>query len=402
MKSLIIASIEAFEVTVPIEAPIRHSYGVHEAFTRTIVLVRTADGLTGLAETAAGAQEVERMAAVAVGLSALETGAIRMRITERFYWSKNPLVAAAIEMACIDIVGKALGVPAHEVLGGRLRDHIDLAAYCFFRYASDTHPAVTTPDEMAAHAKDLVERYGFGTVKLKAGVLEPAAEVAALRAIREALPDVRLRIDPNAAWTPATAVALLPALEEIGLEYFEDPVAGQPGMAAVRSKTAIPLSTNMCVVDFEDLPGALAQGSVDIVLSDPWYWGGPLETKSLGAMCQMHGLGLGMHSGIELGIGMAVMAHTGVTVPQLTLAVDAHHHHLVDDVIAGPRLLPAGDGRLAPPAGPGWGVELDDEKVARYRELHASGRYANLYVDGDSGFGADRFRPDWVPVMPAW
>lgn len=402
MDKLTIGRVEAFEVTVPIEAPIRHSYGVHEAFTRTIVRVSTTDGLVGLAETAASAEEVTRAGAVVVGLSALETGRVRMRITERFYWSDNPLVASALEMACIDIIGKALGVPASQVLGGAVRESIDLAAYCFYRYASDGHPAVTTPDEMAQHARDLVERYGFGTVKLKAGVQEPSVEIETLRAIRDLLPDIRLRIDPNAAWTPTTAMGLLPALTEIGLEYLEDPVAGQAGMAEVRSKTAIPLSTNMCVVDFKDIPGALALGSVDVILSDPWYWGGPLQTRTLADLCGVHGLGIGMHSGIELGIGMAVMAHTGVTIPQLTLAVDAHHHHLVDDIIVGQRLLPAGDGRLAPPDGPGWGVELDEDKVQQYRELHDSGRYTNLYVSGDSGMGADRFRPDWSPVMPAW
>lgn len=138
------------------------------------------------------------------------------------------------------------------------------------------------------------------------------------------------------------------------------------------------------------------------MLSDPWYWGGPTRTQVLGEMAHVLGLGLGMHSGIELGIGMAVMAHTGVTIPNLTLAVDAHYHHMVDDVIVGPRLVPAGDGRVRPPAGPGWGVELDREKVGRYRELHASGRYANLYVGGTSGHGPDSRRPDWRPVMPAW
>ncbi|WP_269939921.1 enolase C-terminal domain-like protein [Arthrobacter sp. HY1533] len=402
MKKLVIERVEAFEVTLPIEAPIRHSYGVHEAFTRTIVKVHTSDGLVGLAETAASAEEVERSGAVILGLSALETGVIRMRITERFYWSKNPLVAAALEMACVDIVGKALDVPAHQVLGGAVRDHIDLAAYCFYRYESATHAAVTTPDDMARHAADLVQRYGFGTVKLKAGVFEPAVEIETLRAIRDLLPGVKLRIDPNAAWAPATAMGLLGPLAEIGLEYLEDPVAGQAGMAEVRSKTSIPLSTNMCVVNFEDIPGAMALGSVDVILSDPWYWGGPLQTKTLADICKVQGIGMGMHSGIELGIGMAVMAHTGVTIPQLTLAVDAHHHHLTDDVIAGPRLLPAGDGRLAPPPGPGWGVELDEEKVGQYRELHDSGQFANLYVAGDSGNGADRFRPGWNPVMPSW
>jgi glucarate dehydratase len=375
---------------------------VHEAFTRTIVKVHTTDGLVGLAETAASAEEMMRAGAVVIGLSALETGRVRMRVTERFYWSDNPLVASALEMACVDIIGKALGVPAHYVLGGAVRESIDLAAYCFYRYGSDELPAVTTPDEMAQHARNLVERYGFATVKLKGGVQEPQIEIETLRAIRDMLPGIKLRIDPNAAWTPATAMGLLPALTDIGLEYLEDPVAGQSGMAEVRSKTSLPLSTNMCVVDFPDIPGALALGSVDVILSDPWYWGGPLRTKTLAELCSVHGLGMGMHSGIELGIGMAIMAHTGVTIPQLTLAVDAHHHHLVDDVIVGERLLPAGDGRLAPPAGPGWGVELDEDKVQQYRELHASGRYTNLYVAGDSGLGADRFRPEWAPVMPAW
>jgi glucarate dehydratase len=402
VEKLQIERIEAFEVTLPIEAPIRHSYGIHEAFTRTIVKVHTADGLVGLAETAASAEEVTHTGAVVVGLSALETGRIRMRIAERFYWSNNPLVSAAIEMACIDIIGKALDVPAYEVLGGAVRDHIDLAAYCFYRYASPTHQAVTTPDEMASYAYDLVQKYGFGTVKLKAGVQEPAIELETLRAIRDLLPHVKLRIDPNAAWTPVTAMGLLGPLAEIGLEYLEDPVAGQAGMAAIRRNTDIPLSTNMCVVDFDDLPGALALGSVDVILSDPWYWGGPLPTKTLADFCKLHGVGVGMHSGIELGIGMAAMAHTGVTIPQLTLAVDAHYHHLVDDVITGPRLLPSGDGRLAPPSGAGWGVELDEQKVAEYRELHDSGRFQNLYVAGDSGNGADRFRPSWSPVMPAW
>ncbi len=402
MENLTIGRIEAFEVTVPIQAPLRHSYGVHEAFTRTIVKVHAGDGLVGLAETAASAQEVEQVASVVLGMNALETERIRMRITQRFYWSKNPLIASAVEMACLDVVGKAFGVPAHQLLGGALRQDIGLAAYCFYRYESDTEPAITTPEEMAVHATKLVGQYGFDTVKLKAGVQEPAVELQTLRAIREALPTIKLRVDPNAAWTPATAISLLPALEEVSLEYLEDPVAGQAGMARVRSKTSVPLSTNMCVIDFDDLPAALALGSVDVVLSDPWYWGGPSRTKLLADMCAVHGLGVGMHSGIELGIGMAIMAHTGVTIPNLTLSVDAHHHHLTDDIIAGERLLPGGDGRLRPPAGDGWGVALDDDKVAQYRELHASGRFANLYVAGDSGSGPDRLRPSWSPVMPAW
>ena len=400
-RDLEIERVEAFEVTIPIEASIRHSYGVHEAFTRTVVKVFLRGGAVGLGETASSAAEVEQVGRVVVGLNALELGVVKMRIAHRFYWSKNPLVGAAIEMACIDAVAKTFGVPAAQLLGGAQRPDVALAAYCFFRYESDTSPAVGTPDEMAAHALDLVERYGFGTVKLKAGVEEPAVEVEALRAIRDALPDALLRIDPNAAWTPSTAMSLIPALEEIGLEYLEDPVAGQEGMGRIASHTSIPLATNMCVIRFEDLSGALALNSVDVVLSEPWYWGGPQATRTLAEFCGVHGLGMGMHSGIELGIGMAAMLHTAVTIPNLTLAMDAHYHHLVDDVIVGDRLVPT-NGRLAPPEGAGWGVELDEDRVAEYRAVHDSGRFSNLYVTGDSGLGADRFRPDWAPVMPAW
>lgn len=396
-----IVAVEAFEVTLPIEAPLRHSYGIHEAFTRTIIKVHTASGVVGLGETAESSQEVRMISESVIGLSALQHEIIQMRITQKFYWKTYALVAAGIQMACIDAVGRFYDVPAHDVLGGRLRDSVSMAAYCFYRYGSDTADEVRTPEQMAAHAVDLCDRYGYSTVKLKAGVLDPEIEVESLRAIRASRPGVRLRIDPNAAWTVATAISLLGALEEIGLEYLEDPVAGVEGMGRVRSRTSLPLSTNMCVTSFSDLPGALAHDSIDVVLSDPWYWGGPLQTKALAGFASVHGLGMGMHSGIELGIGMAVMAHTGVTIPELTLAVDAHYHHLVDDVIEGERLLPV-NGTLTPPAGAGWGVSLDEDKVARYRELHASGTFANIYVAGDSGGGPDRFRPDWAPVMPAW
>lgn len=397
-----ITDVEAFEVTIPIEAPLRHSYGVHEAFTRTVVVLHDAEGRTGLAETAASSAAVQAAARHVVGLSPFALGVLRSRLSQQFYWSSNPLVTAAFEMAAIDLQGHILDLPAHVVLGGALRREVSLAAYCFFRYESPTAPGVATPAEMTAHAVELCARYGFQTVKLKAGTLDPDIEVDALAGIRAALPEARLRIDPNAAWTPATAMRLLPALEEIGLEYLEDPAPLQSGMAQVRSRTPLPLATNMVVTDFPDLAGALALQCVDVVLSDPWYWGGPTRTQLLADMCSVTGIGVGMHSGIELGIGMATMLHTAVTIPNLTLAIDAHYHHLTDDIIQGPRLLPAGDGVLAPPDGPGWGVRLDADKVAHYREVHESGQYANLYVAGDSGSGADARRPEWFPVMPAW
>ena len=157
----------------------------------------------------------------------------------------------------------------------------------------------------------------------------------------------------------------------------------------------------MVVTTFDDLTPAHDMNAVDVVLSDPWYWGGPTQVQTLAAACHVLGFGLGMHSGIELGPGMAMMAHLGVTLPNLRFAVDAHYHHLLDDVVVGERLLPRdGSGAIVPPEGPGWGVELDMDKVGRYREAHAKSAAENLYVSGSGD--PDPQRPGWRPVMPAW
>lgn len=398
-----ISRIEAIEVTVPVEAPLRFAYGVHVAVTRTIVRLHTDDGLVGLGETAASAEQVRTLGAPVVGQNPFDLDVIRNIISNRFYWSRDPLVASGLEMACLDLMGKATGHPAYRLLGGRLRPHVNMAAYCFYRYASEAgdFPAVTTPDEMAEHAADLCGRYGFRTVKLKGGVLPAEHEVRTMETMRARLgPDIRLRLDPQSAWTVETAILMAPRLEQVGLEYYEDPVAGTVNMATVRSRTRLALSTNMCVTSFAELGPAVRAGAIDVVLTDPWYWGGPTQVKALDLVARTMGIGLSMHSGIELGIGMAVMAHTGVTMFGLTAAVDAHYHHLRDDVIKGPMLLPQ-DGVLAPPEGPGWGVELDDEKVGRYAELHRSGIYRNVYVEANT-VGPDPNRPGWFPIIPGW
>jgi glucarate dehydratase len=398
-----ITRIETIEVTVPIEAPLRFAYGVHIAFTRTIIKMHTDNGLVGLGETAASAAQVQALGAPVIGQNPFDLEVIRNIISNRFYWSRDPLVAAGLEMACMDLMGKAAGVPAYRLMGGAVRPHINMAAYCFYRYPSEdgAWPAVTTPEEMGAHAKALCDRFGFRTVKLKGGVLPAEEEVAGMEAIRAAVgPDIRLRLDPQSAWTVETAIAMAPRLEKVGLEYYEDPVAGQANMATVRGRTSLAMSTNMCVTGFEELGPAAQIRAIDVVLTDPWYWGGPTQVKALDTVARTMGIGLSMHSGIELGIGMAVMAHTGVTMPGLTAAVDAHYHHLRGDIIKGAMLLPK-NGVLTPPEGPGWGVELDDDKIGEYAEVHASGIYRNVYVEANTT-GPDPNRPGWFPIIPGW
>src|SRR5439155_25505831 len=126
--------------------------------------------------------------------------------------------------------------------------------------------------------------------------------VATMVALRQAQPHAKLRLDPNAAWTVPQSLWAGRRLEELDLEYLEDPCDGLQGMAQVRQRLRIPLCTNMCVVRPEDFPPAVRLGAVDVIHGDVHMWGGGLATKRLGALCDTFGLGMNLHSGGELGI----------------------------------------------------------------------------------------------------
>src|SRR5690606_24135338 len=131
---------------------------------------------------------------------------------ESLYWKIcNPTASlynnrtqlhAALEFACIDIIGKKLGIRACDLLGGALREEIPFASYLFFRYRDQVSGAggEETAEEMVSHARDLVNKHGFTSHKLKAGVFHPDYEIEVFRALSEAFPTHRVRIDPNAAW----------------------------------------------------------------------------------------------------------------------------------------------------------------------------------------------------------
>ena len=132
----------------------------------------------------------------------------------------------------------------------------------------------------------------FTPIKLKGGVFEPDAEVAAMHALHEAFgPEVPLRHDPNAIWSVETAIRAGKRMERV-LEYFEDPARGQANMAQVAQALDIPLATNMCTTSFADLPGSLRLGSEAIILSDHHSWGGLRNSVALARMCQTFGRGL--------------------------------------------------------------------------------------------------------------
>jgi len=395
-----IADIRATPVTVPLEAPLRHANGCHWGrFVRTIVEVETDDGLVGLGEMGGGG---ESATAAFHALKPYLLGRDPGRLEEMRFLIANPTASlynnrtqlvAALEFACLDLLGQRWGVPVSEILGGRLRDRVPFASYLFFRYPHPKSLAgeVRTADQLVAHALALKKAHGFTTHKLKGGVFPPEYELECYRALARALPGDRFRFDPNGAWSAEQAIWFGQQIEEIRNDYLEDPVFGLHGMRRVREKVRMPLATNTVVVNFEQLSANVLSTAVDVILLDTTFWGGIRPCVKAAGICETFQLGVAVHSSGELGIQLASMLHMGAVLSNLTFAADAHYHHLTDDVIAGGRMRYEG-GAIAVPTAPGLGVRLDREKLAEYHEL-----FRRL---GPYPYDQDPLRPGWTPLVP--
>jgi glucarate dehydratase len=395
-----IRDIRATTVTVPLEAPLRHANGCHWGrFVRTIVEVETDNGLVGLGEMGGGGESAEAMFRA---MKAYLVGHDPARLEEMRFLIANPTaslynnrtqVLAALEFACLDILGQAWGVPVCEILGGRLRDKVPFATYCFFRYANPRtgEGEVRTPEQLVEFTRALKKRCGFRTHKLKAGVFPQDYELECYRALAAAFPEDSLRFDPNAVWSTEQAIRFAMAIKDLRNDYLEDPVYGLNGMRRVRQMTGVPLATNTVVVNFEQLAANVLDTAVDVILLDTTFWGGIRPCVKAAAVCETFQLGVAVHSSGELGIQLATMLHLGAVLPNLSFAADAHYHHLTDDIIEGGPMRYE-DGAIAVPTAPGLGVRLDREKLREYQELYR--RLGGYAYDQDPG------RPGWTPLIP--
>jgi len=395
-----IKDVRATTVTVPLEAPLRHANGVHWGrFVRTIVEVETDNGLIGLGEMGGGGESAEAtfraMKAYLVGHDPARLEQMRFLIANptASLYNNRTQVLAALEFACLDILGQAWGVPISEILGGRVRDRVKFASYCFFRYANakDGRGEVRTIEQMVKHARELKGKYGFTTHKLKGGVFHPDYELEAYRALAAAFPQDSLRFDPNGVWSTEQAIRFGQSIEELRNDYLEDPVFGMNGMRRTREMVKIPLATNTVVVNFEQLAANVLHTAVDVILLDTTFWGGIRSCVKAAAICEAFQLGVAVHSSGELGIQLATMLHLGAVLPNLAFAADAHYHHLADDIIEG-GLMRYENGTISVPTGPGLGVKLNREKVRQYAEL-----YERL---GGYPYDQDPARPGWTPLIP--
>jgi glucarate dehydratase len=384
---------------VPLEAPLRHANGCHWGrFVRTIVEIETDTGLVGLGEMGGGG---ESAIATVLSLRTSLLGRDPARLEDMRFLLANPTaslynnrtqVVAALEFACLDLLGQSWGVPVCDILGGRVRDRVPFASYLFYRYAAaDGRGAIRTADHLVEQARALKAKYGFRSHKLKGGVFRPEHDLECYRAVATSFPGDSFRFDPNAVWTTEQAIRFGRAIEDLDNDYLEDPVFGLTGMRHAREKLRLPLATNTVVVNFEQLAANVLNRAVDVILLDTTFWGGIRPCVKAAGVCDTFQLGVAVHSSGELGIQLATMLHLGAVVPNLSFAADAHYHHLVDDIIEGGKLQYE-NGAIRVPDAPGLGVRLDRTKLAQYAEL-----YKEL---GPYAYDQDPARPGWAPLVP--
>ncbi|KIF73750.1 glucarate dehydratase [Streptomyces sp. 150FB] len=411
------------------DPPLLNTQGVHQPYTpRLIVEIVTRGGVTGVGETYGDGTYLELarpLAEALPGRSITDTNALFALADEvcgdsgsaddrveagglRGVQTADKLrlsVVSGFEVACLDALGKTLGLPVHALLGGKVRDTVEYSAYLFYRWAEhpdggekDGWDAALDPAGVVAQARRFADDYGFSSFKLKGGVFEPEQEIAAIRALAEAFPGQPLRLDPNGAWSVPTSLYVAEQLTGV-LEYLEDPASGTPLMAEVSAGTSVPLATNMCVTTVPEIAEAFATDAVQVVLSDHHYWGGLRRTQELAAVCRTFGVGLSMHSNTHLGISLAAMTHVASTVPNLDYACDSHYPWQTEDVITARHTFT--DGRLTVSDAPGLGVELDRDKLAalHQRWLDDDGTMR----ERDDAAAMRVADPDWqTPAIPRW
>lgn len=414
-----VTQVKLTPIAVP-DVPLANTKGVHPAvFLRSVIEVTTDGGLVGLSETYGAARTLtalQKVAPLLDGLDPYDLRDLRRRVdaaltdaggvnapTALADHKVADVVYSAFEIACLDLRGKEVGRPVHDLLGGAVRRTIPFGGYLFFKFAKrdltfgpDIFDEVMTPDALVAQAREFFAHYGFRSWKLKGGVLAPELEVETMLKLREAFPDHALRIDPMGAWTVQTALRVVSQLDGV-LEYLEDPCRGMDAMAELSAQIDMPLATNLVVVEFEQIFEAVRKDAVQIVLSDHHYWRGATGAIHLGEMCRAAGLGVSMHSNSHLGISLAAMCHVAAATPNLTFDCDTHYPWSSREIVKGGRPV-FRDGALQVPTGPGLGVDLDQEALADLHELYNRA----MIQDRDDTDEMLKYVPDYVRKVPRW
>jgi len=369
---------------------------------RNWVLLRilTDEGIVGLGEWAPGVGQ-ERFAA----LKNMLVGKDPLNINQLHYsgqpdhglWAMGGL-GAGVEIALWDIVGKRLGAPLWQLLGGKLRDTIRMYCDCHAgafwtaeEYAQRWHEVRKTgrldpvyePPAYAAMARRVAGE-GFTAIKFDVDVANPWKKdvydrsisrqehehiIACIEAAREAIgPHVDLAVDLHGSFNMADALRICKDVEHLDLLWLEDPVRWEWGNVDAMRKICMQTETPICTGEL--LYGAaphrelIEREACDLLEPDIPRSGGPIDIRSIAELAEMHYMSIAPHN-MASTITAIAAAHMCAAIPNL-LALEYHSHNIP----LWSRMLdvkdPIREGYLAVPDGPGLGIALDEGEIAKH------------------------------------
>jgi muconate cycloisomerase len=299
------------------------------------------------------------------GLDPAEPGVVHARMDRVV--KGHPYAKAAVDVACHDLAGKVLGVPVWTLLGGRRRDRIEV-----------THSLGIMPVDRCLAEAEQAAAEGARVIKCKTG-LDAERDVALVRGLRERLGDaVRIRVDGNEGYRSVQeAVEVTRAQEAYGIFLCEQPLAGARALAEVAARIGVPVMADesaWTALDLLELHELRAASCFSCYVTKP---GGLWRARQQAELGAVLGFACDIGGSIELGVGNAANLHLGasleiatlpsvcpVTKPAGAAGPEIAGIYYVDDVVAEPFRFE--DGCVLVPEGPGLGVEVDPEKLARY------------------------------------
>ncbi|MFL6104957.1 MAG: muconate cycloisomerase family protein [Actinomycetes bacterium] len=357
-------------VDLPLHRP--HQFRDSTMDVQAVLLVRvaTGDGVVGVGEGVVpggpwwGGESVETMqvvidrylAPLAVGADLGRLPALRGRMDRLV--AANPFAKCALETAMWDAWARTLGLPLSALLGGRCRDSLPVT---WAIGAAD-------PDVVVDEAMARIESGGHASIKLKMGALEPAADVARVEKIASSLAQVAsVRVDLNGAWDELTATRLLPRLQQAGIDLVEQPTPAWDldALARLSGLLRIPVMADESLRSDHDALTLATRRAADVFSLKIGKSGGYLATQRIAAVAQAAGIPCHGGTGIESSLGTLAGAHLLATLPAVTYGSELFGPLLMTDgLLAEP--LDYRDGALHLPDGPGLGIDLDEDRVARY------------------------------------
>ena len=361
-----ITGITTTAVRTPMREPLVWPGGTRLSASGLVVEIHTDEGITGIGEAPGPTLPTIRtiidaeLTQFMIGQDPLRTEWLVHRMEEfTRNWSRIAAYAiAGLELALLDLKGKALGVSVVELLGGLCREEVPVVGYLF----------IDEPEANARKAAAFVDA-GYRDLKLKVG-RDFGQDHDSLAAIRDAVGSgVNIRVDANMIWSVPTAVKWIRGLERFDLQYVEQPVPDfdLAGMAQVRRSVNVPIAADEACTDVRSALDLIRAEACDVLVVYPSEAGGLTRARQIAALAEVSGKWCAIGSWAELGVATAANVHVVASSPNFVFASDTHYPLQADDILA--ERLDMEDGRVAVPRGEGLGVELDPEAVERLSQL---------------------------------